>query len=55
MNGAAARGASVGDKIIILTYAVLTDEDIRTHKARVVILNEKNQVVATRDEQPVSR
>ncbi len=55
LNGAAARGASVGDKIIILTYAVLTDEDIRTHKARVVILNEKNQVVATRDEQPVSR
>ncbi len=52
LNGAAARHASVGDKIIILTYAVLTDDDIRSHQARVVILNEKNQIIATRDESP---
>jgi aspartate 1-decarboxylase len=50
LNGAAARHASVGDKVILLTYAVLTEEEIPGHRARVVILNERNQVVATRDE-----
>lgn len=52
LNGAAARHASVGDKIILLTYAVLTDDDIRAHKARVVILNQHNQIIATRDDSP---
>jgi aspartate 1-decarboxylase len=54
LNGAAARHASVGDKIILLTYAVLTDDEIPAHRARVVILNERNEVVATRDEAPAT-
>lgn len=52
LNGAAARHANVGDKVILLTYAVLADGDVSRHKARVVILDAKNRVVSQRDELP---
>ena len=52
LNGAAARSASVGDKVIILTYTVLSADEIARHRARVVILNEHNQVLSSRDEAP---
>jgi aspartate 1-decarboxylase len=52
LNGAAARHASVGDKIIILTYAVLPENELKDHKARIVILDDENKVVSSRDESP---
>jgi aspartate 1-decarboxylase len=50
LKGAAARFAAVGDKVILLTFTGVTEDKIATHKARIVILNEKNQIVSTRDE-----
>lgn len=52
LNGAAARHASVGDRVILLTYAVVPENEIAQHKARVVILDEKNRVISIRDESP---
>ncbi len=49
LNGAAARHANVGDKVILLTYAVLGDDDVAGHEARIVILDAKNRIVSTRD------
>jgi aspartate 1-decarboxylase len=44
LNGAAARKACVGDKIIICAYAAMSVEEARTHKPRVVILTEGNRL-----------
>jgi aspartate 1-decarboxylase len=50
LNGAAARYAAVGDKVIILSYIGVSEDKVRDHKARIVILNSKNEVVSSRDE-----
>ncbi|MCS7048499.1 MAG: aspartate 1-decarboxylase [Verrucomicrobiae bacterium] len=52
LNGAAARHASVGDQVILLTYAVIPEDEIPRHKARVVILGKHNRVESIRDESP---
>jgi len=45
LNGPAARLAEVGDKILILGYALLTEKEIETHKTRYIFLDEKNRIV----------
>ena len=45
LNGAAARKAQPGDKIIIVTYADLTPEEIKTHKPTIVQVGEGNVIV----------
>ncbi|WP_299582207.1 aspartate 1-decarboxylase [uncultured Microbulbifer sp.] len=44
MNGAAARRVQVGDRIIIASYAQMTEEQADSHKPKLVYLDEKNQV-----------
>ena len=44
LNGAAARKVQPGDKVIIITYASLTPEEIKTHKPTVVIVDEKDKI-----------
>ena len=45
LNGAAARKAQPGDKIIIVTYADLTPDEIKTHKPTIVQVGEGNEIV----------
>lgn len=45
LNGAAARLGSVGDRIIVFTFAWMTDEEAAGHRPRVVVLDESNRVV----------
>ena len=42
INGAAARLAQVGDKVIILSYARMSKEEAQAHKPTVVVLDENN-------------
>lgn len=44
LNGAAARLVHPGDNVIIIGYAMFSDEEVKTHHPKVAILNEKNQV-----------
>ncbi|QUH24670.1 aspartate 1-decarboxylase [Serpentinicella alkaliphila] len=44
LNGAAARLVQPGDKVIILAYTWLSEEEARKHEPRVVILGENNEV-----------
>ena len=44
LNGAAARMVSPGDKIIIMSYAVMTPEELAENPPRVVFVDENNQV-----------
>lgn len=42
LNGAAARQVQVGDQVIIISYAVLSDEMARQYIPKVVFVDEKN-------------
>ncbi|MDA7025614.1 aspartate 1-decarboxylase [Bacillus sp. CLL-7-23] len=44
LNGAAARLVQEGDVVIIVSYAMMTEEEAKTHKPKVAILNEKNEI-----------
>ncbi|WP_062047335.1 aspartate 1-decarboxylase [Bacillus sp. JCM 19034] len=45
LNGAAARLVQEGDIIIVLTYAMMTDEQAQKHVPKVAIMNENNEIV----------
>ena len=44
LNGAAARMVSVGDKIIIMCYAGMTDTEADEHPPKVVFVDEANHI-----------
>lgn len=43
LNGAAARHAQPGDKVIIISYALMTEEEARSHRPRIVLMDEANR------------
>ncbi|HTL70026.1 MAG TPA: aspartate 1-decarboxylase [Candidatus Eisenbacteria bacterium] len=43
MNGAAARWAEVGDKVIIISYELLSKSEMRRHRPRIVFVDAKNR------------
>lgn len=45
LNGAAARKAQVGDKVIIVSYALLTVEEQKTFKPKIAHVDEKNRLI----------
>ena len=45
LNGAAAYRGRVGDRIIICTYAHLSETEVETHKPILVYLNKDNRVI----------
>ena len=45
MNGAMARLGAVGDRIIVMAFALLEPAEMRLHRPRVVALDERNQIV----------
>lgn len=45
LNGAAARMVSVGDKIIIMSYASMTPEELQENPPKVVFVDDNNQVI----------
>lgn len=47
LNGAAARLACVGDKVIICSYAAMTEEEADTHEPVVVVCGAKNKIQST--------
>lgn len=48
LNGAAARLGMKGDRVIIMTYAQFTPEELKTHSPIVVLVNERNRLVEVR-------
>lgn len=45
LNGAAARRAQVGDIVIIISYAMMTPDEAKTHQPTVVFPDENNHLV----------
>lgn len=47
LNGAAARLVQPGDSVIIISYAMMTDEEAAKHKPCIAIMGENNKVIQT--------
>jgi aspartate 1-decarboxylase len=49
LNGAAARLVQPGDTVIIISYAMLSSEELESHKPTVVFVDENNKPVKLAD------
>ena len=49
LNGAAARSGQKGDLVIIMSYAAMTPDEIKTHRPKVVFVGDKNEIVRVAD------
>ncbi len=45
LNGAAARMAHKGDRIIIVNYGLLDENEIKTHSPKIILMDEENRPV----------
>ena len=45
VNGAAARLVNVADRVLILAFDYLTEQELADHESRVVIVDEHNRIV----------
>lgn len=54
LNGAAARLVQPGDVIIIISYVLVSEEEIPNHKPKVAIMNEHNEIVELIHEEPAN-
>ena len=44
LNGPAARLGTVGDEIIIISYCIIDNNEAKTFKPKVILVNKKNQI-----------
>ncbi|ROL56584.1 aspartate 1-decarboxylase [Bacteroidetes/Chlorobi group bacterium Naka2016] len=44
LNGAAARKGAVGDEVIIISYAIYSEEELKNYKPLIVLLDENNNI-----------
>jgi aspartate 1-decarboxylase len=52
MNGAAARLVHPGDRVIVMTFAGLDEQEAASHRPRVVFVDEHNRAVTTSTDDP---
>jgi len=52
INGAAAHQNTPGDLVIIAAFGEYEDAEAKTHRARVVRVDEKNRIIGTSEETP---
>lgn len=45
INGAAARMAQNGDKVIVINYGLMDESEIATHQPKIVVLDENNRPI----------
>lgn len=45
LNGAAARLGSIGDEIIIITYGTFNEEELKSFRPNVVLVDKDNKIV----------
>jgi aspartate 1-decarboxylase len=53
LNGAMARLGGVGDRLIIMAFALLEPEEVEGHRPRVVALDSHNRIVEQLDYEPI--
>ncbi len=48
LNGAAAHLGKPGDRLTVMSFGLFDSEEARTHSPRIIVLNEKNEVLPER-------
>lgn len=51
LNGAAARLVQVGDTVIIISYALMSDEEAKSYTPRIAIMGENNHIMNVLEEE----
>lgn len=51
LNGAAARLVQPGDNVIIISYALMTNDEAKNYKPTVVIMGDNNEIVQVHHEE----
>jgi len=51
LNGAAARLVQVGDKVIIIAYAIMDETEAGTFQPQILILDDQNRIVKIKHEE----
>ncbi|MBI3314311.1 MAG: aspartate 1-decarboxylase [Candidatus Omnitrophica bacterium] len=46
LNGGAARHGRKGDLVIIMTFVVLTEDEVKKHKPKVIRVDSKNKILS---------
>lgn len=54
LNGAAARLVQEGDIIIILTFTLIPEDKIATHKPKIAVMDENNKIIDMLGHEPAS-
>ena len=54
LNGAMARLGAVGDRLIVMAFAMLEPAEVEGHRPRVVALDGRNRIVERIEYEPVS-
>ena len=49
LNGAAARSGQKGDRVIIMAYANMSPEEIKSHHPKVVFVSDDNEIIRVAD------
>ncbi|ASP26656.1 MULTISPECIES: aspartate 1-decarboxylase [Bacillus] len=44
LNGAAARLVQEGDKVIIISYQMMSDQEAKSHQPKVAVLDDQNKI-----------
>jgi len=44
LNGAAARMVQIGDLVILASYAEYDEEEVKAHKPKIILVDEKNNL-----------
>ena len=52
LNGAAARLGQPGDKVLLVTYALMSEEEARRFRPKVALVDERNRIVEIREDAP---
>ncbi|MGY0691749.1 aspartate 1-decarboxylase [Virgibacillus sp. FSP13] len=52
LNGAAARLVQPGDTVIIVSYAMVSEEELATFKPKVALMNENNDITDLIEQEP---
>lgn len=52
LNGAAARLVQKNDIVIIVSYAIVSDEELASYKPKVAIMNENNEIEQLIEQEP---
>jgi len=49
LNGAAARKGQEGDFIIIASYTLMEETEVKTHRPKLIFVDEKNSILRIKD------